>query len=118
MTTQRRAKVGGEYGKNGEWYEGGKFIANTDRAKGQPKANTRRQEVAPYKWEVSPTGYETPIWRKIDNYITLNNDVATLSKDQIQRTANAYNWKMDVEKFAEELAPLVEKWNAGERWII
>lgn len=26
-TGQRRAKVGGEMGPNGEWYEGGKFIA-------------------------------------------------------------------------------------------
>lgn len=26
-TDQRRAKAGGEYGPNGEWYDGGKFIA-------------------------------------------------------------------------------------------
>ena len=35
--TQRRAQKGGETGVNGEFYEGGKFIANTDRAKGSPK---------------------------------------------------------------------------------
>lgn len=29
-TTQRRAKAGGEYGANGEWYEGGKFIATEE----------------------------------------------------------------------------------------
>lgn len=35
-TLQRRAKAGGERGANGEWYEGGKFIATTDHAKSAP----------------------------------------------------------------------------------
>jgi hypothetical protein len=30
---QRRAKAGGEYGPNGEWYEGGKFIPYEDKPK-------------------------------------------------------------------------------------
>lgn len=29
-TGQRRAKAGGEFGANGEWYEGGKFIATLE----------------------------------------------------------------------------------------
>lgn len=33
---QKRAKVGGEVGANGEWYEGGKFIATRDNAKQAP----------------------------------------------------------------------------------
>lgn len=33
---QKRAKVGGEFGANGEWYEGGKFIATKDRPKLTP----------------------------------------------------------------------------------
>ncbi len=40
---QRRAKVGGEIGANGEFYEGGKFIATKDN----PKS-------APVKFEASP----------------------------------------------------------------
>lgn len=39
---QRRAKAGGEFGANGEWYEGGKFIATTDHVK-----------LPPVKWEPS-----------------------------------------------------------------
>lgn len=36
-TDQKRAKAGGEYGVNGEWYEGGKFIAaQQDRIKQAP----------------------------------------------------------------------------------
>ena len=33
---QKRARKGGEVGANGEWYEGGKFIATTDSAKSAP----------------------------------------------------------------------------------
>jgi hypothetical protein len=32
-TEQKRAKAGGEYGPNGEWYPGGAFIATTDMPK-------------------------------------------------------------------------------------
>ena len=42
--TQRRAKAGGEYGSNGEWYEGGKFIAT--------QADTIK--TAPMRHEVTP----------------------------------------------------------------
>lgn len=43
-TTQRRAQAGGEIGANGEWYEGGKFIATQE--------NTVK--TAPMHHEVSP----------------------------------------------------------------
>lgn len=33
---QKRAAVGGELGANGEWYEGGKFIATKDNPKSSP----------------------------------------------------------------------------------
>lgn len=42
---QRRAKAGGEYGANGDWYEGGKFIATKDSTvKSAPVA---RRELTP-----------------------------------------------------------------------
>lgn len=42
---QRRAKAGGEFGANGEWYEGGKFIATKDdTVKSAPPA---RRELSP-----------------------------------------------------------------------
>ena len=53
---QSRANKGGEYGANGEWYEGGKFIARTDRPKGKArKSSTRKIEIEPYVW-VEDTG--------------------------------------------------------------
>lgn len=43
-TSQRRANVGGEFGANGEWYEGGKFIATQeDTIKSAPM----RHEITP-----------------------------------------------------------------------
>lgn len=43
-TDQRRAKAGGEYGANGEWYEGGKFIATQEDT----------IKVAPMRHEITP----------------------------------------------------------------
>lgn len=40
---QRRARAGGERGANGEWYEGGKFIATKDN----PKSAPRIYEISP-----------------------------------------------------------------------
>ncbi|BCQ28725.1 hypothetical protein NK8_69150 (plasmid) [Caballeronia sp. NK8] len=53
MSTQRRAKPGGETGANGEWYEGGgKFIATRDNPKRAERSRkaTRKVEIEPRKW--------------------------------------------------------------------
>jgi hypothetical protein len=51
MTTQKRAAKGGEIGANGERYEGGKFIATTDRAKGKAQAfRGGRVKIGPAEW--------------------------------------------------------------------
>lgn len=42
--SQKRAKAGGEYGPNGEWYKGGTWIATTDHPKTAP---TERGEFHP-----------------------------------------------------------------------
>lgn len=44
ITGQRRAKAGGEYGANGEWYDGGKFIAT---AEDTIKRAPMRHEITP-----------------------------------------------------------------------
>lgn len=44
LTIQRRAKAGGEYGANGEWYEGGKFIATQEDT----------IKTAPIRHEITP----------------------------------------------------------------
>lgn len=54
--TQRRAKVGGEVGANGDWYDGGKFIntvADNAKAHKETKRPTGRQQVASGVWETA-----------------------------------------------------------------
>lgn len=47
MTTQKRAVVGGEIGPNGEWYDGGKFIATkADTVKRAPACVERSADDA------------------------------------------------------------------------
>jgi hypothetical protein len=52
-TTQKRAAKGGEFGANGAWYEGGKFI-NTIEENGKrqvkKRSKARKVQVKPYVW--------------------------------------------------------------------
>ena len=62
-----RAPKGGALGANGEWYEGGKFIATTDHPKGQKQRKSskiRKVEIEPYVYEVAPDGYKS-IYQKM-----------------------------------------------------
>jgi hypothetical protein len=59
MQTKSRAAKGGEFGANGEWYEGGKFIntvaENAKRHGSQPKAKPLgKRNVAMGVWEIQP----------------------------------------------------------------
>lgn len=49
-TGQRRAAPGGELGANGEWYEGGKFIATRDNPKGEGHERKPAQSAASDEW--------------------------------------------------------------------
>lgn len=58
-STHSRAKAGGQFGANGEWYEGGKFINTVpENSKNQApkKRGSGKQEIEPCKWEVAPEG--------------------------------------------------------------
>jgi hypothetical protein len=110
MTTQKRAKVGGETGTNGEFYEGGKFLPSTEKAKGKPKATkVRKVEIEPFVWVERPEG-KTAIYpqlagiygRVINGEMVLNFSTETLR--YYGRTA-------------EEVIELGRRYNAGERFI-
>lgn len=109
--TQRRAKIGGEAGVNGEWYEGGKFIANTDRAKSHKPAGraTGRQLVAPGVLEVAPSDDLVAIFPQLTaGFFAF--DQQTLQFGEVtNETALAYFG-------ADRLTALRDRFNAGERW--
>lgn len=108
---QRRAKIGGEVGANGEYYEGGKFIANTARAKGHKVAGraTGRQLIAPGILEVAPSDDLVAIFPQLAaGFFAFNRE--TLQFGEVtNETALAYFG-------AERLIALRDRFNAGDRW--
>lgn len=111
MTTTQRAKRGGEFGANGEWYEGGKFIntiPENHKRKGSAKRGSGKQEIAPYVWEVAPEG-KSSIYRQFAGVFgKVVDGVAVLMCSE--QTLNYFRTTRD------EAQQLVDLWNAGERW--
>lgn len=121
---QSRAKPGGEIGANGEWYEGGKFIATTDHAKSVGKGHkaTGRQEIEPYKWDVPPEPGMRSIWqamspgvftgKSLDGRMGLNPHISEHTWLYFNDNDPAL-----VEKAKARYQALVDRFNAGERWF-
>ena len=112
---QKRAVKGGEVGANGEWYEGGKFIATTERAKteGTKPKGSGKQEIAPYVWEIAPEGMKSlyrmigmgiyGAWDRAEGKVVINPCAETLmTQNGITR---------------ETVQNLIDRYNAGQRWI-
>jgi hypothetical protein len=110
-TTQARAAVGGEVGANGEWYEGGKFIATKDNAKRRKAAmvSTRRQEISHGIWEVPPVAGLRSVFSSAAGIVKFNH--ATGSFD-FASTWNADELRVNFPQAFEMAA----RFNAGERW--
>ena len=112
--TQRAAK-GGEFGANGEWYEGGKFIntvpANKKREGSKPRG-TGKQEIAPYVWEVPPEGKRSLYRQFAGVFGKVVDGVAVLRTDaQMEQTCRYMGVTLS------DASELVGRWNAGERWL-
>lgn len=109
MTKQARAKAGGERGANGDWYEGGKFIATTDHAKkhGSNKA-TGRREVECGVWEVPPEGKRS-VFNKAAGIVKWDHNT---KRFDIQGTWNKEALKSSFPQAFEA----AERFNNGARW--
>jgi hypothetical protein len=112
MNRQKRARKGGEIGMNGEFYQGGEFLPNTDMASqhtAKAERGTGKQQVAPHTWEVAPEGKKS-----IYTYIAgvfgrvVNGQMIIDCSD----TTVAY---YKTNRFA--LAVLAAKYNKGEYWF-
>ena len=110
------AQAGGEIGINGEYYKGGQFLPSSPSTiKGEMKKTngrgTRKEEIAPYTWEVAPADNIRSI------YTWIAGTVASwkVYNEELELTNLA---ALDYVGLTEEAAnELVEKWNAGYRWI-
>jgi hypothetical protein len=112
MSDTKRAAKGGEFGANGDWYEGGKFIntvPENSKKRGSRPPKPRRQQVAPYVWEVIPEGKVSlyaqmagAFGKVIDGVFVVNCSQQTL--DYFGRTL-------------EEVEIMARAWNEGVRLI-
>jgi hypothetical protein len=115
-----RAIKGGETGINGENYQGGQFLPNTTLPKGFNKRElreaTKKQEIAPYKWEVAPEIGLKSIFTPIKAFIDWNHYRATGKASphmqSIEGQARMYP-QFDIQRTIN----LIERWNDGERWM-
>jgi hypothetical protein len=109
---QSRAKKGGEIAPNGEFYEGGKFIATTDHAK-RKKAVRRvgpaRVEIEFRVWVDSRPGF-IPLWGVLAGIEVPDRAKWTFSLNHSLRL-----------HYAEPVAVAqrqrdIQAWNSGKRW--
>lgn len=117
---QTRAKAGGEFGANGEFYEGGKFIntipKNSKRLGSKPKTE-RKAQIEPYVWVVAPDEKRSIFTAISGIYAQVSKSesgqwIATLrTDDRLETTCRYYG--VTVENASE----LVDRFNAGERWV-
>ena len=111
-----RATAGGQRGVNGEWYEGGQFLPTSPKTiKGQQKSNkterrARKQEIAPYLWEVAPTAKARSIY-------AMTSAFAKIGRDEKLELAASDQTLAYYGKGKLEVTELIERWNQGERWL-
>jgi len=116
-----QAKKGGEYGANGEFYAGGQFVnsiaKNPKGTAATRRRATRKQETAPYTWEVPPADGLRSIFSLIAGTVATTNR-QTGEMEVVAGFGDNPAW---LDRWsgltAERVADLVAKYNAGERWI-
>lgn len=112
-----RAKAGGEIGMNGEFYEGGQFIAGTTMPKGAPSA--RRANMVMMCVDHSDTIYKQGIqagWTVAD----ANGDTFPIYDAMGYRVTQYVGDIMrPIAKFAENavIGGFIARFNSGERFI-
>jgi hypothetical protein len=119
-TATKRAAKGGEFGANGEWYEGGKFIntipENQKKEGSHPKAKARKQEFEPYKWGFAPEGKTRAI------FSIIGTGAEYIDRYAPEKGIRPYlpcfkNGVMYNGTTLEEVQALCDLFNAGERWM-
>lgn len=118
MKTQRRAAPGGEIGANGDFYEGGKFIATKDRPKGKPQPRKpRKYEIENYVWVTeAPDGY-LPIWPMLAGVHPYNRARKEFSPNyNYLELFERQNPEADARSFAFETMKQIDAFNSGNRW--
>ena len=108
-----RAAKGGEYGANGEWYEGGKFIntvpENAKRHGSRKRNPVRKCQVAPYIWEIQPLEGARPIFDMLSGFELFDRATKTFRLNTDLRG----DWQTRIAQREEMIA----RYNSGEKWV-
>ena len=112
----QRAPKGGAYGANGEWYEGGKFIATTKHPKRHGSYKPKgRVEIEPYVYAERREGF-APIWGKIEAYAKQGEDGKYQLIEAGLQGLRAM-WGDKAETTILHLQLHVSYFNNGYRWV-
>lgn len=117
MTTRNRAPKGGTVGVNGEFYEGGKFLPSTQRAKSKPPKKTGKREIEPYKWEKQPTPEHESIWTKISGFCQYDEAGNLVPNQALCVDQENYFYPGYASIAVKKLDALIALFNSGNRWI-
>lgn len=119
-TTQNRAKIGGETGTNGEFYEGGKFLPSTEKPKrdGSRPRRARKVEVEPFVWVTLEPGDDRRPLLSVVGTGAAWIDRRDWSKGiaPFAPAFEAYGDRMYNGETLAEVQAQCDRWNAGERW--
>ena len=114
--SQKRAKQGGEYGANGEWYDGGRFIntipENPKKAGSNRRGGPRKVEVEPSKWEESREG-QFPIFSIVGTqagWVDRWDESKGIVPDENGIRFYGSTWR------GWDVTELCKLYNAGQRW--
>ena len=109
----KRAQQGGEYGANGAWYTGGRFL-NTiaENPKGSPhaKQRTSKQEYEPNKWDVAPAGQRS-LYKTVESGCTLT------STGFLQPIEAYLTYISEYPDTKARFLARIKQYNSGIRWI-
>jgi len=116
--SQKRARSGGEYGPNGEWYNGGAFIATKDLPKRMrewvKKTSVTELVTVELSTRTSPGIRVAP---RLDEFPIACIVTNVLVYGEIN-VAHLNYWRGQGEhEYADTLLELANKYLAGERWL-
>jgi hypothetical protein len=119
-TTTKRAAKGGEFGANGEFYEGGRFIntveMNPKRFGSLPKpAKLRKVQINPYAWAMQEKPNQRPIFSLVGAGGIMVNGRMEIYLPPFESPYGGVGFCFGVS--LEEMQTFCDRYNAGEIWM-
>ena len=118
--TTKRAVKGGEFGANGEWYEGGKFIntveQNAKRHGSAPKAaKLRKVQIKPYVWVMQEAEGQKPLFSLVGTGCIMINGRMEVYMPAFEAPYGGVGFCYGVS--LAEMQTYCDRFNAGEVWM-